>query len=190
MQECSRLRECDVISVVESISNVVNETVRVHASACCCFLKTRFFLFSRRHSRSENPILVYIFLADLVSLCLFDSKSPLSVVTHAHNQVVELQFGRFPVKNWRALERACSILLSPCIFLFYYFHFTFISFFVVLVLLIYRLLFWACSCRHRWGFRFSNGAWLSASSLDYSGSIRRAVASGPKRKIHTVKDDG
>jgi hypothetical protein len=144
---------------MESISNVVNETVRVHASVFC------FFFFSP-HSWSEpNPVYCR---SRFTRLDFVRSESTLSYARTQSSSLVQLR--RFPVKNWRV--EACLQHSFIVRILFYFF-----------VLLIYRLLFWACSCRHRRGFRFGNGAWLSASSLDFSGSIRRAVASGPKSKI-------
>lgn len=145
MQECSRLRECDVISVVESISNVVNETVRVHASACCFFKLVSFSSLAVIPDLRTQSLCTYFWPISFHSA--FSIPKVHFQLLHTHT----IKFSSFSSGDFQLrIDARWSV---PAAFfyrlVFCFVFFIFILFFFVLVLLIYRLLFWACSCRHR-----------------------------------------
>jgi hypothetical protein len=128
MQECSRLRECDVISVVESISNVVNETVRVHASACCFFKLVSFSSLAVIPDLRTQSLCTYFWPISFHSACSIPKVHFQLLHTHTI-KFSSFSSGDFQLRidaRWSVPAAFFYRLVFFFIFLFFSFYFYFI----------------------------------------------------------------
>jgi hypothetical protein len=138
MQECSRLRECDVISVVESISNVVNETVRVHASACCFFKLVSFSSLPVIPDLRTQSLCTYFWPISFHSAC---SIPKVHFQLHTHT----IKFSSFSSGDFQLrIDARWSV---PAAFFYrLVFFFIFIFFILLLFYFLLFLFYWFTDC--------------------------------------------